>query len=644
VTTPESSIRPAVLGFEELADKIVPGQPAISFDGKSVAFVVKTASRKGEHAESAIWLSRNGQPAARFTGGESADHDVSWSPDGTRLAFLSNRNDRKEEGIYILPVDGGEAQRLGELEGSLSSLKWSPDGTSLAVIRVDPDTADEKKRKEDKDDPEVFEEDTKLARLWVVDVETGKARNTTTAARNVWHFAWHPDSQSLLYTSTPINTINSIFVESILWQVPARGGLSRRVASFSPAPGTPVVRTVDGEEVVLLPASSLRDDPSTSVWSVPLAGGDPVNLIPGYEGAVYSIVADPASVDRVFVEVVEGTHGRWHTLSASGGDLMPVSLPSLEGGSTDSSPAVAADGQTLAAVWAKSDAYPEVYLIRPGEDAMALTSFGEPFTERLAPGETIRWDAPDGVEIEGVLIRPRDYDESKAYPLFVQIHGGPSWQWQNNLNLGWHDWAQMLASRGWLVLLPNPRGSTGRGSAFEKLLYGDVGGGESTDLIAGAQALVDRGIADPNRLAIGGWSWGGYLTAWTITQTTMFKAAVMGAGVANLASDHGAGDIAEANMAYYPGHPYTHWDLYADRSPVRHAANVTTPTLILHGGSDARVHPTQSQEFHRALQVLGVPVRFVRYPREGHSIQERHHQIDLMKRIVEWLERWVPIP
>src|SRR5690606_4725047 len=127
--------------------------------------------RKGEHTESAIWLSRDGQPAKRFTGGESNDHDVSWSPDGTRLAFLSNRKDRKEEGIYVLPVGGGEAQRLGELEGSLSSLKWSPDGASLAVIRVDPDTPEEKKRKEDKDDPEVFEEDTKLARLWVVDAE-----------------------------------------------------------------------------------------------------------------------------------------------------------------------------------------------------------------------------------------------------------------------------------------------------------------------------------------------------------------------------------------------------------------------------------------------------------------------------------------
>ncbi len=224
--------------------------------------------------------------------------------------------------------------------------------------------------------------------------------------------------------------------------------------------------------------------------------------------------------------------------------------------------------------------------------------------------------------------------------MLVQIHGGPSWQWENRANLSWHDWGQMMTTRGYAVLLPNPRGSTGYGSEFERLLIDDVGGGESQDLISGAQAMVERGIADPERLAIGGWSWGGYLTAWTITQTDIFKAAIMGAGVANLVSDHAAGDIAEANMAFYSGHPYTHWDLYADRSPVRYAANVKTPTLILHGGADSRVHPTQSMEFHRALQVLGVPVRFVRYPREGHGIGERHHQIDLMKRIVEWLEKY----
>jgi dipeptidyl aminopeptidase/acylaminoacyl peptidase len=296
----------------------------------------------------------------------------------------------------------------------------------------------------------------------------------------------------------------------------------------------------------------------------------------------------------------------------------------------------------MAAVWSRSDRYPEVWVASVDGPAQPVTSFGSAFDDRLHPSEIVRWTATDGVEIEGVLIRPRDHDAAKPLPLFMQIHGGPSWQWEDRLNMSWHDWAQMLASRGWAVLLPNPRGSTGRGSGFEKLLFGDVGGGESTDLVAGAQAMVERGIADSDRLAIGGWSWGGYLTAWTITQTNLFKAAVMGAGVANLASDHAAGDIAEANMAYYPGHPYTHWDLYANRSPVREAARVTTPTLIVHGDADSRVHPTQSQEFHRALQVLGVPVRFVRYPREGHGFQERNHQLDLMKRIVDWLETHVP--
>ena len=187
--------------------------------------------------------------------------------------------------------------------------------------------------------------------------------------------------------------------------------------------------------------------------------------------------------------------------------------------------------------------------------------------------------------------------------------------------LNWHDWAQMLASRGYAVLLPNPRGSTGYGRELQRLLQDDVGGGESRDLVAGALAMVERGIADPNRLGIAGWSWGGYLTAWTITQTTMFRAAVMGAGLANMVSDHGQGDIPSANLLYYPGHPYDHMEHYWKSSPIRYVAAVRTPTLILHGEEDARVHPAQSMEYFRALKILGVPVRFVRYPREKHGIR-----------------------
>ncbi len=252
----EESKKPVELGFEEIADKLVPLNPKISPDGNTVVFTVTSASRKTESPESAIWLSRNGEPAKRFSGGEFHDRDVSWSPDGTRLAFLSNRKDHKKTAIYLLPVDGGEAQRLGELDGELSNLVWAPDGKSLAVLRVDPETDAEKKRKEDKDDPEVFEEELKFSRLWTVDVETGKARCVTYAARNVWEYAWTLESDGLVYITTPLNTINSLFTTATLWHVNARGGLSRQIAEFSPAPGSPVVREVNGKQVVALCASA----------------------------------------------------------------------------------------------------------------------------------------------------------------------------------------------------------------------------------------------------------------------------------------------------------------------------------------------------------------------------------------------------
>jgi dipeptidyl aminopeptidase/acylaminoacyl peptidase len=262
----------------------------------------------------------------------------------------------------------------------------------------------------------------------------------------------------------------------------------------------------------------------------------------------------------------------------------------------------------------------------------------------LQPTEHVTWEADDGHIIEGILTYPVDYKPGQRYPLVVDIHGGPSWQWEDRVMLNWHDWAQWLASRGYAVLLPNPRGSTGYGHEFQQLLQDDVGGGESRDLVTGALAMVERGIADPDRLGIAGWSWGGYLTAWTITQTPIFRAAVMGAGLSNMVSDHGQGDIPTANLLYYPGLPYQHMEHYWKSSPIRYVAAVRTPTLILHGEEDARVHPAQGMEYFRALKSLGVPVRFVRYPREKHGFTERAHQIDVMQRIVDWFDRYLAAP
>ena len=640
--TPVPAIAPNApeLGYEEIADRLVPSEPRISPNGEFVACTVSTQGKKDEHPKRAIWLSRQGTPAKRFSGGESNDHDIAWSPDSTRLAFLSNRSDPKKDGLYLLPIDGGEAQRLGETEGSLDNLRWSPDGKTIAFLKADPETDAEEKRKEEKNDPVVIEEELKNVRIWLADVETGKARCLTFGQRSILDYAWAPDGAQIVFIATPLNTINARFLTTSLWRIPVTGGLATRVADFLPAPRSLEVREINDEQVIALIASGHRDDPSPSVWSVPFSGGNPVNLLPGLEGAVQELIADPASPGHLIVRIVEGTHGRLYRLSAAGGELTPLTPAGLdEAGSVHAGPTVAADGRSLAFVWTKSDLPEELYLCGGMNETKALTTFGEPFKDRLSSGEIVSWPSPDDVEIEGVLLHPRGYQEGKRYPLVVQVHGGPSWQWEDRVNLSWHDWGQMLTSRGYAVLMPNPRGSSGRGSEFERLLQDDVGGGESQDLIAGAQAMVERGIADPDRLAIAGWSWGGYLTAWTITQTTIFRAAVMGAGLANLISDHGAGDIPEANTAFYPGHPYTDWDIYADRSPLKFVTNVVTPTLILHGENDERVSPTQGLEYYRALQVLGVPVRFVRYPREGHGIQERHHQLDLMRRIVEWLEQ-----
>jgi dipeptidyl aminopeptidase/acylaminoacyl peptidase len=510
----------------------------------------------------------------------------------------------------------------------------------------DPETEPEKKEREDKRDQVVVEEEPKQVRLWVIDPETGSRRCLTTGNRSVNDYCWAPDGDELVIVTIPLPTPNAMFNTSRVARVPLAGGLETEIATFPIAPSRPVVREVDGRRVVAMLGNDHRADPSESIWLVPWEGGGKRNVISELRGVVYDIVADPKDTASVLAVIVEGTHGRLYAVSIETGRRQPLSPGALrERGTIDAGISVSADGERIAFTWSASDTPERVWEITRDGSTRQVTPGCVDLEERLSTGEIVRWRSFDGVEIEGVLIRPRDVPHDQPLPLFVQVHGGPAWQWEDRLNMSWHDWGQMLASRGWAVLMPNPRGSTGYGSAFEKLLQDDVGGGESKDLVAGAQAMVERGIADPDRLAIGGWSWGGYLTARTITQTRMFKAAVMGAGVANLTSDHGAGDIPNYNPLIHPGHPYDErmWEFYAVGSPIREAMKVTTPTLILHGDSDDRVHPTQGQEYFRALQHAGVPVRFVRYPREGHSIREREHQIDLMGRIVDWLEHWVPV-
>jgi dipeptidyl aminopeptidase/acylaminoacyl peptidase len=630
-----------VISPEELADRVMPSDAGIAPDGSRVAFVAAPVGKKGEHRSRAIWIAESGQPARQLTAGTADDHAPRWSPDGTRLLFQSDRlkPGDDEQRLFLLPLGGGEARPLGDLSGELSQPAWSPDGRFVAVLRQDPESPEAKARKKDRDDAVVVEEEPRFTRLWVIDVESGKARCLTAGEREVRGFAWAPDGKSLAAISTDAVEYDAVLRAGDVWQIAVAGGLPRHIACLRTMPSSPVVVETESGLVVAMLADGHRDQPSDSIWVVPLGGGDARNLMPELTGVVEEIAPLPGAPGQVAARIIERTHGRIYAVDVTDGTLTPLTPPALaEQGSVLDGITFAANGRRVAAIWSDGTTPEEVYLGDVQGAIEPVTSFGEAFRGRLQPTEHVTWMS-DGVEIEGILTYPAGYQPGVRYPLVVEIHGGPSWQWEDRAMLDWHDWAQMLASRGYAVLMPNPRGSTGYGHAFQQMLQDDVGGGESRDLVAGALAMVERGIADQDRLGIAGWSWGGYLTAWTITQTDIFRAAVMGAGLSNMVSDHGQGDIPSANLLYYPSQPYDHIDSYWNSSPIRYVAAVRTPTLILHGDEDARVHPAQGMEFFRALKIRGVPVRFVRYPREKHGFEERAHQIDLMQRIIDWFEQ-----
>lgn len=645
--TPGAS-QPKRLTPEELSDRLVPGDPQISPDGSRVVFVVAPVGRKDERAKRTLWIAQSGGQARQLTGGASDDSAPRWSPDGTKILFRSDRlrGDSDDTQLFVLPVDGGEGQPLGELKGDLSQPMWSPDGRMVAVLRQDPESEGEKARKKERDDAIVVEEEPRYTRLWVIDIEGGRARCLTTGAREVRAYGWAPDSASLVAITTDAVEFDAVLGPSDLWHVPAAGGLPRRIAQLRTTGSSPLVVETTAGPVVAMKIDGHREQPEDSVWTVPLTGGEPSNRLPDLLGIVEEIAPLPGRDGEIAARVVERTHGRLYAVDLETGAMRALTPPALaEGGSVLQGISFSADGRRVALIWSNATTPEEVFLGDVSGHAAPVTNFGAAFNGRLQPTEHVTWQSDDGIEVEGILTYPAGYVAGRRYPLVVEIHGGPSWQWEDRAMLDWHDWAQLLASHGYAVLMPNPRGSTGYGDTFQQLLQDDVGGGESHDLVSGALAMVERGIADGGRLGIAGWSWGGYLTAWTITQTDIFSAAVMGAGLANMISDHGQGDIPSANLLYYPGHPYQHLEAYWKSSPIRYVTAVRTPTLILHGECDARVHPAQGMEYFRALKVLGVPVRFVRYPREKHPIEERAHQVDLMKRILDWFERYLnPAP
>ncbi|MBI3243659.1 MAG: S9 family peptidase [Chloroflexi bacterium] len=624
----------------------------VSPDGKQVAFVVADAYKEGT---AQIWMasvaSSDGSDCRAFTGGKH-DRHPRWSPDGDWLAFLSDRqNDDGRNELFVISRHGGEARRVFEAKSSVGGdgrgelFAWSPDGKTIACLMEDPETEEEKKLKDEKIDPLLFERDHKFMRVWVADVTSGELRCVTTEPAQVWEFSWSADGSQfgLIVSDEPYEWS---WYHCKLATVPAAGGSINIIYDPSPRQAALPRWSPDGTQLAFL----------QSIWSDRGSVGGDLNLIPaGASGGVArSLTTEhPASVT-------------WMAWMPDGGSLITlatakdgVTVEEWEAGSGASrklwaGPASIADPfwntfshdrafRSLAFARESADSPRQIWLARRDHDSLTwtqLTHFHADKAEATpVQSRSITWTGADGWEMQGFLLLPDGYEAGKSYPLFTWVHGGPTSLFTHRY------WSAMpqahFAARGIAVFLPNPRGSTGRGLKFAEANVGDMGGQDFHDIMAGIESLIQQGLADPDKLAIGGWSYGGFMTAWAVTQTDRFKAAVMGAGIVNWLSFHGTSKLCEWDRIHYNTDPYEPRSKFEQFSAINLVGRVRTPTLIVHGEKDRDVPVSQGYEFFRALKQHGVPTELRVYPRQAHGFSEKAHQRDWVEYAAKWLERWL---
>ncbi|HZS45902.1 MAG TPA: S9 family peptidase [Blastocatellia bacterium] len=590
-------------------------------DGERIAFTV-TEPPKGNSRLTHIWIMYvRTHELRQFTASTKSETSPRWSPDGKRLAFISGREDTPQ--IYLIPIDGGEAIKLTEGKNGIQSFEWSPDGSQIAFLAQEPKTDAEEKKERDKDDAHVIDKSEKHARLWIIDVATKKVRQLTSGPWAVSDPKWLPQGDRLIALATDHPELD-LNTERIFSIGTADGKMKEIAAPKGPFGNLTV--SPDGKWFTF--SGSRVDGPSPhDLYLESMDGGAPRNLTAsGIDRPIEEVVWRQ---DGSIVAVVQnGFKSGFYEIFPNGA-VEPMAAFEVN----PSSFALSRSG-VLAFVGQTTTDAPELRLSNGKGSAEKVTKFNDDWKKiAVIKPEFLRYKSFDGTEIEGALLKPAGYKEGTKVPTVFLIHGGPTGRWSDNFE----SWGQLLAARGYAIFYPNIRGSVGYGHKFIESNRGDWGGGDFKDVMAGVDFLVARGIADPERLGIGGWSYGGYMSEWAITQTNRFKAAITGAGLADLASEFGTENGSSYDEWFY-GTPYEKPEGFAKSSPINYIKNAHTPTLILQGDADVTDPIGQSQQLYRGLKRYGVESDFVVYPREGHGFREEKHLIDRLNRIINWYD------
>ena len=633
---------------EDIVNMRYSAQPAMDANGTQIAYVKiipRRADEKRGGSYREIWvMDSDGSNKRKFTSSPINSWSPQWTPNGN-LSFLSRRKEHHSAiQVYVISNDGGEATILTNHKTGIGSYQWSPNGKWIAFLSKDEKSNEKKKLEKDGFDMIVMDQDHIYTRLWIYNVKTGAYQKVFKQNLNVASFTWTPDSKSIVFQGTDKTGSDRDLLERSIYRVKAPNGIPRKVLETTGKLGDMAI-SPNSNHLAFLGAISYNDPIAQSIYLIPLKGGRVKMLTPDFKESF--ITLDWIDDKTVLGKSYRGTKTVLSTID--------IKDQSLEGVANQTDLLIPDEIITSVSyhretgklvIVSNSQSNPnEIFIGEVGSNTIKRLTYSNPELDdiTLAKQETISWKSNDGLMIEGVLTYPLKYRKGKRYPLVLQIHGGPE---GTSLD-GWNTRAtypvQLLAANGFVVLEPNYRGSGGRGVAYSKADHDDLGGMEFEDVLAGIDQLIDDGLVNKNKVGTGGWSYGGYFSAWAATKhSDRFKASMVGAGLTNMISFMGTTDIPyEMSIVHWNQWWFDNMELHWERSPLSHINNAKTPTLVIHGLRDERVHPEQGMQLWQALRIKGVETELVLYPREPHGLLERSHKLDYMDRLVGWYNKHV---
>ena len=622
------------------------GSPQVSPDGRRVVYTINDAVMAPDKSEfvTQIWIATvDGKENYQVTFGDKSSTNPKWSPDGTAIAFTSNRANNRNR-LYLLRLSGGEAEPISDVKGSVGDFEWSPDGRSIAFMMGDFKTPEEEANDKGRNDFRWYEENHKLSRIYLTPVAkdaNGKreAKKLADLARHISSFDFAPDGKRIAFTHAASPSVNDWPTSDVSMIDVSTGSVTALAAAPDRYEANPTF-SPDGRWIALVTSDGPpRWAQSDRIALYPAAGGAPKILNATFDTGPNIAGWTPDGKKLYFTEP-KGTVMGWYEFDVEGGTVKET-MPAR---SVINALAMDMSAQVFAAVWQTADRPQELYVVRLTDSAPVQISRANDSHRQMPHGKTevVKWKSKDGREIEGLLTYPVGYTAGTKVPLILNIHGGPAGVFLQSYIGGRGSYPiATFASKGYAILRPNPRGSSGYGAEFRRANIKDWGGMDYEDLMTGVDHVISMGVADPNRLGVMGWSYGGYMTSTIITKTKRFKAASAGAPVTNLMSFNGTADIPSFVPDYFGGEYWENPEVYAKHSAMFNIKGVTTPTLVQHGEADVRVPIEQGYQLYTALKRQGVPTRMLILPRQPHGPNEPKMQIAAMQSNLDWFDKYL---